>query len=328
MGQNIKIFKFLFACLLVVNISGQELLNNKCDFAQRHQILTCIDLDFKNSDLGNLIKEDTHVLIIKGSNNLEVPSSYHKNKNFLHITSYQLVENGVVQIDPFAFKEMENLRYLKISDNADWSTLESSTFSGLNKLETLSIANNSIKTLQKGAFQGLTDLDVLELTHNKFQALPSSIVEDLRSATSVFLYHNNIQILESGCFEGLSKVQLLDITYNNLKTIQTSTFNHLTKLTDLYLSFNQIETIEGKFALTNLKFLYLHHNKLRRISDDVFKACPKTMAIDLSHNEIESVADNAFSELTSLDHVNLGHNKVSSFNNLKFSDVNKPHVVD
>lgn len=320
----LRILLVISTLLFVTN--GDSLLNNNCDYSQHHQILTCVNIDFKNSQLEYYITNETHVLIIKECNNLEIPSNYHDGNSFRHITSYQLMNNGILTMDGSAFNKLDSLRYLKIDNNENWLNLQANTFAGLEELEMLSIVNNSMQTLEKDAFQGLRDLDVLDLRYNQLTVVPSSIFKPLKHLTSLFLSQNKIHTLEQDSFEGLVELQLLDITFNNLKIINSDIFNDgLTKLTDLYASNNKISQIHGTFSLPNLKFLYLHYNKLNTVGKDTFSSILNVQAIDLSNNEINTVADDAFYNLKHLDLLNLRNNSVNSFSNLKFSS--KPHVV-
>ncbi|KAF2900053.1 hypothetical protein ILUMI_06137 [Ignelater luminosus] len=305
--------------------NGNSLLNNNCDYSLHHQIITCVNIDFKNAHLEYYITNDTHVLIIKECSNLEIPSNYHDGNSFRHITSYQLVNNGIITIDSFAFDKLSDLRYLKIDNNKNWLSLKANTFAGLEKLEMLSIVNNSMQTLENDAFKGLKDLDVLDLRYNQLTVIPSSIFKPLQRLTSLFLPQNNIHTLEQDCFEGLVKVELIDITFNNLETINPRTFNSLTRLSDLYLSNNKISQIGGTFSLPNLKFLYLQYNNLNAIDKDTFSSILNLQAIDLSNNKINIIADDEFYNLKHLHLINLRNNSASSFSNLRFSS--KPVIV-
>lgn len=300
---------------------GQQL--NDCSFSMKKQILTCERIALKDSNIGNTIGTATQMLVIRRSANLTITPGFHS-PPFRLLTSYHLTECPDLQVSPFSFQQLPNLKYIKIIDNT-YTTVASNTFYGLVNLEVLSLNNNSINTIETDAFNGLSSLETLELTHNNFKAVSAHVFASLHNLRSLFLYHNNIEVLEDDCLFGLSNLNVLDLTYNRITRIKTAVFDAAPVLTQLYLSFNQIETVEGDFTSEKLEFLYLQNNKLRNVTDTLFNSLVNLVDVDLSRNKITSFAPDAFINLTRLNNLNYKDNNLERPVHLQFAD--KPPLI-
>jgi len=317
---------------LIMHLKAEDLLpatttpstTNNCSYSLKKQILTCENVVWKQSNIENMINNCTTVLVLKDSDKLVISPAIHT-KPFENLKTYQLVGNKNLEIRPFSFQKLVNLKYIKIIDNI-YTTVANNTFYGLSELEVLNLNNNSISDVEPNAFHRLVNLEILELTHNTFKIVPSLVFDSLKNLKSLFLYHNNIEILEPDCLSGLTNLNVLDLTYNRITAINTNMFNDLQQLTHLYLSFNQIESIDGDFTSPKLEFLYLQNNKLKVISNTIFANLINLVDVDISKNKIENLHPDAFYNNTKLTNLNYKENNLNSPVQLNFQS-SKPFIT-
>ena len=89
------------------------------------------------------------------------------------------------------------------------------------------------------------------------------------------------------------------------------------------MGYNEIEEINDQFnGLSNLKYLHLGNNKLKRIDFDAFKNLNKLETLLLDNNELEEIDKRLFKGLSNLKDLHLESNKLdwierSCFDHLK-----------
>jgi hypothetical protein len=150
----------------------------------------------------------------------------------------------------------------------------------LNKLWTLSFADNKITTIDENSMIGsvcerlyLNYNSLSKLTHNQlFSTLgPTYPTPKLRE---LYLYKNkltDISQLFSYSSSYYSKLTLIDLSFNLLTTISTSTFQNVQSLTYLLLNDNKITAIDqASFSgLANLKQIHLYNNPFYPLTPSV-----------------------------------------------------------
>ena len=159
-----------------------------------------------------------------------------------------------------------DVEYLDLSGN-NIRSLDPSTFTNLQSLETLRLNNNNIFNIQPGQFDGLHSLLTLDISSNEISSLTGL---------------NDIPTL-----------RYLDASSNSLVDISDHTFPVDMKPNLVYLDFsvNEIATIdEGAFnGMIQLERLRLSNNKITNASA-LFVTFPKLIHLDLKYNEITSIA--------------------------------------
>ena len=131
--------------------------------------------------------------------------------------------------------------------------------------------------------------------------LPSSAYDDCPVnhpcyCTANTIYCNNQHIERIPRFRPSSKSWLeLDLSYNNIKEIKSHAFAGL-RIERLYLYFNKITRIhEDAFAgISNLKWLEVSNNRLKRIQRFLLQPVSGLRNLDLSYNQITTLDDEAF----------------------------------
>jgi len=86
---------------------------------------------------------------------------------------------NITTIDPSTFNGLNSLQYLDLSNNQ----LTTSTFNGLNSLQQLRLENNQITTIDPSTFNGLNSLYQLRLESNRITKIEEETFKDLISLT-------------------------------------------------------------------------------------------------------------------------------------------------
>ena len=99
----------------------------------------------------------------------------------------------------------------------------------------------------------------------------------------------------------LKKTDCKQVTANDLKSIV------VLNLYDQNLAYLKMGDFDG---LVTLKTLYLSHNQLTALPDEIFNPLVKLRTLVLSHNHLTSVKDGTFYPLGSLKTLNLDNNRI------------------
>ena len=159
--------------------------------------------------------------------------------------------------------------------------IDPSAFKGLNNLEILYLTDNQIEEIGANLFLDLSKLKILSFYNNKLQRLEAYSFKGLDNLEEIRLYDNEIRAIEENAFSGLPKLKKLSLTKNALKRIEAFMFEGLYNLEVLFLCENQIEEIDlDSFRdLTSLKELWLHKNRIRDVDIGCFKPLKATLAL-------------------------------------------------
>ncbi|OTF71921.1 leucine-rich transmembrane protein [Euroglyphus maynei] len=204
---------------------------------------------------------------------------------------------------------------MNISENA---------FDGLLQLLSLNISHNQLAGLTPDVFNTLVSLRTLDLSYNHLNSLDNgthSIFGPLLSMETLNLSHNHISIIKDRSFPYSpwipNKLRHLDLSYNTIPILTSNFDNGLTKLNRLSLKGNIINEIHQKMLgnLTELEYLDLSRNDLRKIAKGVLQPWPKNLkALDLSVNKIKSLFFDDLNSYSTLIKLNLSSNRLSSIN--------------
>ncbi|CAG9810927.1 unnamed protein product [Chironomus riparius] len=187
-----------------------------------------------------------------------------------NLTELDISMNSLFNLPSSIFKELNNLKILKLSWNPQiFKNTSHSIFEGLANLEVLEFKSCGITEISGSSFYSLDNLQELDLSHNSIQELPY-----------IFSYRN------------LENLKVLKIASNSLKGIKSTTFMKLTSLTILDLSHNSIKKI-GKNSfkfLENLEKLNLGSNRIEVLEINMFPGeGSKLVELDVSYNLIKAI---------------------------------------
>ena len=176
-------------------------------------------------------------------------------------------------------------------DSSNINSIENGIFNGLNKLESINLANNEIIKIDK-LFQCSIDykllIEINELKENHFRLnIDLKIIQNnLKNLTKIDFSNNFIETIAENTFNNLINLTKIDLSNNHLKLIENKLFNGLANLKDINLSFNQLENIGKQFQnLNNLDRIDLSNNQIRIIDESAFKGLVTLNEINLYYND-------------------------------------------
>ncbi|VDI59218.1 Hypothetical predicted protein [Mytilus galloprovincialis] len=196
-----------------------------------------------------------------------------------NVANLSLAKNRIQRVDNGAFKYNSQLLYLDLSEN-DINLLNSKSFQGVSKLETLIMNKNNFSSTvsqSKVVFEPLVSLRYLDMKNNSNNCFAFNIsfltnlhtlkmdfvdgetyfgkeFEALRNLTNLdFSGYSGrclIKVLTPGTFENFPYVQFLDLSKCRINVIHRGTFKHLRYLKFLDLSDNRCLKFTGCINIT------------------------------------------------------------------------------
>lgn len=165
-----------------------------------------------------------------------------------------------------------------------------------------------------------------------------------RSAEVIDISNSVIDSIDRLAFMGKDRVREINISWNNIKFIYPETFLFTPKLSRLslannrflslknglmfsgnslkvldlsYCNISRIEQTTIKYGVTNLKELYLQHNKITYFSRDSLNSLTNLKIMNIGYNNLHSVDIDMFVSLKSLMELNLENNPIPCHCSLK-----------
>ncbi|XP_070497912.1 leucine-rich repeat neuronal protein 3-like [Chironomus tepperi] len=132
--------------------------------------------------------------------------------------------------------------------------------------------------------------------------------------------------MDDAAFEGMiteeqSGILALKFSSCQIDRIPNATFDKLPSLLCLMVTSPGLSIIEhGSFLeASNLQFLYLPGNRIKKLLGKTFAGASNLNDINLSDNEIEVISEDAFDGLEHLESLNLSRNQIAFFAQATFS---------
>ncbi|XP_071954089.1 uncharacterized protein [Antedon mediterranea] len=236
-------------------------------------------------------------------------------RNQHKLTNLYLQFKGLLESN--SFTGLHRLQTLSMTPG--FSTIDSNTFNGLTaSLIQLYLRRGMLADVKKDAFVQLHNLTTLDLSSNRLTKVKSNWISSLSSLEILYLKANQISSIEPDCFKHMTKLTNLDLSLNALYTIPAQLFDGLISLTNIDLSGNKITTIEeGAFkSQYSLTTLYFQYNKLSTFSfADLYQENSTLSALLLNNNRMSSLVFPTYPSipLRKLQYINLSYNRLRTF---------------
>lgn len=223
----------------------------------------------------------------------------------------------------------------------------------------LSLAANNFTTMPVAALKMCNELMYLNMGYNKITELPENVFQEWGGKLeTLFLRNNKITSLNYGSFNGLDAIKEMSLSFNDIHYLHPLVFENISKtLTIFELSFGlyreDFPTEQFKY-FTELMWLSLDNNNLKKITDESLIALTelvhinlsfnriamfpptifiaeihkKLKEIDLSYNLLTKVYTNSFDSLLNLHTVRLSSNRIVSLDHHSFHNLPELKYVD
>ncbi|XP_041068353.1 toll-like receptor 13 [Carcharodon carcharias] len=227
-----------------------------------------------------------------------------------------------LQLEAFAFSNLEALEYLDVSANR-LRQVDVSVFYGLEDLQQLHFEGNEVTDLDQAPFRHLRNLRGLSLGWNNIRAIRRSAFQNLGRLEKLFLAQNRIGHVEGGSFSGLVSLKVLHLWGNSLKELPLGAFAGLRSLLHLDISKNKLSTWSSSrraprspFATLNqLRFLGLQDqgfHGLGLLPNTYFKGLHNLEKLVLGYGGRIQFADATFQLLPNLRELHISYAKLEA----------------
>lgn len=228
--------------------------------------------------------------------------------------------NGFEDIPVGLFRPLENLQILYLS-YANLSTINNQWFTSNLRLNYLQLASNRI-SVSADSFVGLEGIQTLNLAYNTINEIPSEALARLQSLQHLFLMGNNLTVLHEDSFPDLQSLETLDISENPIAIIQDEAFRGLGNLNVLAMSNCRLQQLHSNSfeELRNLTFLSLNFNLIDELPRNVFVTLPNLSYLGLWNNRLKTLRRNSFGALSNLQTMDLEGNIVNGLDRAIIDD--------
>ncbi|KAG5318957.1 LRC15 protein, partial [Pseudoatta argentina] len=234
------------------------------------------------------------------------------------VVSLSLDNNNINDISPFAFRKMQNLKYLDLSGNN--ISKEKLLLPRSNNLQTLIIDNNrdshdpvteALKEYE--VFQNLKHLHLCNSQLRNFQ-----IHFYMATPILTHLYLNNNGISSSDAvFDNIpATLTHLYLNKNVIDQVKQGKLRHLQELSmnDNVITQACFEKCEDKSislkGAAEMQYLSLARNLISEITSDAFSDTSRLLKLDLSGNKITDITKGTFNKTMMINNLSLANNSL------------------
>ncbi|KAL8190260.1 UNVERIFIED_CONTAM: hypothetical protein K2H54_046396 [Gekko kuhli] len=232
-------------------------------------------------------------------------------KEFRSLTGLKYLDFSNNRIDLLysnAFQELKELEILDLSDNKYYFQAEGVTHmlnftSNLTSLKKLILNGNEI-FISEDKGMASSSIQTLEFRKNRLDILWKagtkeyfSFFKELKCLENLDISDNSLSYLPKEVFDGLPlKLQHLNLSNNKLKTFNWGKLQVLKNLKILDLSNNQLTTVPRELSNCSgaLQTFTMHHNRIKKLSENFLRGAFQLRYLDLSFNKIRTIRNSSF----------------------------------
>ncbi|XP_042900555.2 protein toll-like [Parasteatoda tepidariorum] len=245
-----------------------------------------------------------------------IPSAISSIKN---LKTLEIVKGRLTEITT-ELQYMPELINLSLTKNRI-SSLLGSVFIGDIKLQSIILTNNKLKILDNKTFDPCLSLRLVKLDKNDLITVDGLFQNP--SLMNIDLSYNLLTTIPEDLFYNLENLTSLKLKENNISNV-TKWFSGNNRLEHIDLSDNLIESCDYTFqSMQSLKTIYLHGNRLSKITKNCFSSIPSLEELILKTNHISQIDSEAFSQLDQLRNIDVSFNRLKTLSRESFPDVLK-----
>ena len=300
----------------------------------------------RNNTLGSEIHNMPHLhKMILSENRL----NYLSNTSFSSLADSKkfgflmLKSAGLKVIEANAFLPLKFLIKLLLCKNPLDASMLEQAFYGLRfsiNLTELGLDMTKLADINAGTFRYLANTSLVNLHAQGclITVIPSETFKFLPKLQFLKLSGNKVHTIEKNAFKNLNELVSLDLSRNYLSSIPNGNDVGLNTLKHLKLKRNSIRETVEQYSLrgySQLEYLFLGENSIRRISPRAFLYMPSLKELSLLNNKISSLDNDAFVGLSNLTQLDLKGNNICNFDvtifqhtpNIRILDLSKNNIL-
>ncbi|MEW6055008.1 MAG: leucine-rich repeat domain-containing protein [Bdellovibrionota bacterium] len=209
-------------------------------------------------------------------------------------------------------KDLLQIERLKIyGGKASEPPLKAGDFDGLREVKLLRLIGSG-SGLPSGIFSGLDKLETLTIEDSKLSIIPDDMFSKLENLKWLVFERNHIRKVSERAFSGMPKLEMLAMQLNRIGLLPHRLFPDTSFVATVSLYGNEISRLpEGFFTgLPRLKELLLTRNKLKRLPDKLFVGLTALLTLDLEKNLLKTIPAQILTDLPNLRRINLDQNPI------------------
>ncbi|XP_022067301.2 toll-like receptor 3 [Acanthochromis polyacanthus] len=224
------------------------------------------------------------------------------------LQTLNLKHNQVHLLKKEDLRHCGNLTWLNMASNR--LKLQGETFSALQSLKFLDVSKNQLQSAKLGSEPQLPRMVKLNLGFNDFTVLKRDDFSFLNQSSFLQILNLSsvsLQTFEAGCFKPISGLRTLILDESKMGTLVISKLCSVLSGTAIdVLSLKKMNLITltnttfTELKKTNLTFLDLSGNDMRKIEDGSFQWLSRLQTLIMSDNNLKRLTKNTFRGLKSL----------------------------
>lgn len=305
---------------VLLNLSNNHILLLK-DNVFSNSLIGVLDLSnsnierIKNTAFKNMVAEKIRL----ASNKLEIINNIF---NEAQVMELDLSFNRFKILENYTFTGCRGLVFLNL-DNCLIERIEPEAFSGLDKLQNLTLAHNKLFILEANSFNNLP-IRTLNLKGNKIDTIRSRAFNNLFNLKELDLSNVGLCNVESYSFNNLTRVENVDLSHNNITIIPHYLFISMGSLRTVLLEGNNITTLNPFSIRLKLHTLTLSFKGIFKINQILNS---NIRYLHIKDSKIDILKNNCFGGLYNLielhfngSHVFVAAGALNNLYSLKFLD--------
>uniref|UniRef100_A0A5S6Q044 LRRCT domain-containing protein n=1 Tax=Trichuris muris TaxID=70415 RepID=A0A5S6Q044_TRIMR len=276
-----------------------HLKNNRIDVVEagmfKHARLNNLRYLYLDNNLIEAISTDAFVNLSLHVLTLNYNQIQHIDGNALPPTLWyiSLKENKLESIPYDALESLSALQTLDLEDN-NISELQSYVPTIFMANVSINLSSNRIRNIPAAAFSSFRHIESLDLSYNIMKTVHSEFLQGVATITSLDLSRNRLSFMPPSSFanvaDSLSKLSLGENDF----TAVPEALAPLRALSHLNMASNKLALLHIRPAWRwneSLRELFLSHNFLTKIAQDMLASFPKLEQLDISQNYIDNLSE-------------------------------------
>ncbi|KAJ8673175.1 hypothetical protein QAD02_004437 [Eretmocerus hayati] len=185
-------------------------------------------------------------------------------------------------------KNVDELETLLVANNSI-RTIETDAFKDLQKLIHLDISNNSLREIPHGVFEHLHSLSYLDISENYLGKIPNISTLSNLDTLKLDNMKNGLVLADPRDMPAMPRIRLMSLRGNSIKHVPENFLSKFQGIEEIDLSNNKLIALNPGLWPKNLKKINLSHNQIAKIEDLQLDHATSLEVLDLENNNIRGM---------------------------------------